>query len=65
MREKDFLTREVYIRDLHKHREILDAIIEGDDKKASSVSVVKAVMKIAQKLCKKQEILGNYNDLQA
>ncbi len=37
MREKDFLTREVYIRDLHKHREILDAIIERDDKKASSL----------------------------
>lgn len=30
MREKDFLTSEVYIRDLDKHREILDAIIKKD-----------------------------------
>ena len=30
MREKDFLTSEVYIRDLGKHREILDAIIKKD-----------------------------------
>ena len=31
MREKDFLTSEVYIRDLDKHREILDAIIKKDE----------------------------------
>jgi len=30
MRERDFLTREVYIRDMPAHREILDAIIAGD-----------------------------------
>lgn len=30
MREKDFLTSEVYIRDLDKHREILDAIVKKD-----------------------------------
>lgn len=31
MREKDFLTSEVYMRDLDKHREILDAIIKKDE----------------------------------
>lgn len=31
MREKDFLTSEIYIRDLHKHREILDAITAQND----------------------------------
>ncbi len=30
MREKDFLTKEIYIRDLHRHRKILDAIIKKD-----------------------------------
>ena len=37
MREKDFLTSEVYIRDLDKHREILDAIINQDEKRAKEL----------------------------
>ncbi len=37
MREKDFLTSEVYIRDLDKHREILDAIINQDEKLAKEL----------------------------
>ncbi len=37
MREKDFLTSEIYIRDFHKHREILDAIIKREDKLAKEL----------------------------
>lgn len=37
MREKDFLTSEVYMRDLDKHREILDAIIKKDEMLAKSL----------------------------
>jgi len=37
MREKDFLTFEIYKRDSITHREILDAIIERDEEKAKKL----------------------------
>lgn len=37
MRERDFLSSEVYIRDSLTHQEILDAIIAKDDKKAKEL----------------------------